>query len=284
MRCRETEAPGSAKRKMYQQIIMIVGMPRSGTSWLSQILDSCPQVCFRLSPLFSYAFKNAVNENSSKEAYENVFRGAYAAHDEFMGQTRNRELGHYPVFKIKDSAPEFLVIKMTRFHNLISTILRYFENLRIAAIVRHPCGAINSWLATPKEFPQEADPMKEWRTGACRKTGPEEFWGFEDWKKVTRLHLSLAAEYPDRFTIVQYEDLVTNPVGKTRQLFSFLELPYTPQTEAFLIESQSRHDEDTHATYKDPGVKDQWKTRLHPQIQAEILKETQHTDLEQFLK
>jgi len=135
---------------MYKQIIVVVGMPRSGTSWLSQILDSCPQVRFRLSPLFSYAFKNAVDEHSSKEEYEAVFQGAYHARDEFMEQARNRELGHYPTFKEKVPDPGFLVVKMTRFHHLLSTMLRYFEELKLVAIVRHPCGAINSWLTTPK--------------------------------------------------------------------------------------------------------------------------------------
>lgn len=269
---------------MFKQIVIIVGMPRSGTSWMSQIFDSSPSVRFRLSPLFSYAFKNAVDENSSFEEYKAIFDGAYLSQDDFMEQTRNRELGHYPTFNEKDAEPEFLVIKMTRFHYLIKTMLDYFENLKIVAIVRHPCGAINSWLATPKEFPQDADPMVEWRTGACRKTGPEEFWGFEDWKAVTRLHMRLQREYPERFIIVQYEDFVDKPVGKTRELFKLLGLPYTRQTDGFLVESHSRHDEDTHATFKDPSVKDRWRTALHPQIQGEIIREIKNTDLERFLR
>ena len=269
---------------MYRKIIVIVGMPRSGTSWLSQIFDSSPGVRFRLSPLFSYSFKNAVDEHSTYEDYKAVFDGAYLSRDDFMEQTRNRELGHYPSFKEKDEDPEYLVIKMTRFHNLIGTMLDYFEHLNIVAIVRHPCGAINSWLMTPKEFPRDANPMVEWRTGACRKTGPEEFWGFEDWKEVTRLHLRLQAEYPERFIIVQYEDVVSQPVANTRELFEFVGLPYTQQTDNFLVESQSRHDEDTHATFKNPNVKDRWKSALHPDIQKEIINEIEGTDLERFLR
>jgi hypothetical protein len=251
---------------------------------LSQILDSSPSVRFRLSPLFSYAFKNAVGENSTKEEYEAVFRGAYLTSDEFMEQSRNREQGHYPTFPEKDPDPEVLVIKMTRFHNLVVTMLDYFDNLKMAAIVRHPCGTISSWLSTPREFPADADPMVEWRTGACRKTGPEEFWGFEDWKTVTGLHMQLSQRYPEQFNLVQYEDLVDAPVQVTKRLFTFLGLPYTSQTETFLHESQSRHDEDTHSTFKLPSVKDRWKTELHPQIQAEILTDIQDSDLERFLK
>ena len=95
---------------MFDEIIVIIGMPRSGTSWLSQIFDSSPQVRFRLSPLFSYEFKNYLDEASSKEEWEHVFRGAYQSNNDFMNQTERREAGHYPVFERKDSNPKYLVI------------------------------------------------------------------------------------------------------------------------------------------------------------------------------
>lgn len=269
---------------MYKQIIVIVGMPRSGTSWLSQIIDSCPEVRYRLSPLFSFAFKNAVTEDSSKEKFKAVFDGAYLAHDDFMEQTSNRERGHYPTFEYKETDAEYLVIKMTRFHNLIPTMLQYFEKLKMVAIVRHPCGAIHSWLTTPNEFPQDADPNVDWRSGECRKTGPEEFWGFEDWKTVTRLHMRMEKEYRGNFCLLQYEDLVNDPVAVTKELFRFLGLLYTRQTDRFLAESQSRHDDDPYATFKHPRVKDRWRTSLQPQIQTEIIEEIEATDLERFLK
>ena len=47
--------------------IAIHSVPRSGSSWLGQILNSSPKVCFRFQPLFSYAFKDYLNEKSSQE-------------------------------------------------------------------------------------------------------------------------------------------------------------------------------------------------------------------------
>lgn len=269
---------------MYERVIMAMGMPRSGTSWLSQIIDSCPDVCFRLSPLFAYACKNAVNECSDREEYERVFRRAYLLDDEFMTQRRHREAGNYPQFAKSSAQPPVLFIKDTRFHNLTEAIMCFFPALKFVAIVRHPCGAINSWLTTPKEFPRDADPSKEWRLATCRKNAPEEFWGFEDWKFVTRLHLRMEKQYPERFRIVQYEDLVESAVEATKQLFAFLELPYTSQTERFLLESQRYHIDDTHAVYKNPLVKDKWRSQLNPEIQAEIMSEMKGTDLERFLR
>jgi hypothetical protein len=268
---------------MYQRLIIIVGMPRSGTSWTSQIIDSSPQVRFRLSPFFSYEFKNAVSESSSKEEYERVFVGAYFSGNSFMNQTQRREAGLYPTFKYKHDPPEVLAIKMTRFHNLLQHIIDLFPDTKVISIVRHPCGAINSWLKTDGEFPIDADPMKEWKTGSCRKSGPGEFWGFNDWKDVTSLYLRLEIEYPDQFKIIRYEDLVDDSMNETKELFHFLDLEYTQQTQNFLFESQRTHIDDPYAVYKKQNVKDRWKHELDPKIQEEIINELARSKLGRFL-
>lgn len=269
---------------MYERLIFAMGMPRSGTSWLSQIIDSSPDVRFRLSPLFSYAFKGQLGETSPREEYDRVFRGAYQLDDEFMTQRRHRQAENYPTFAVKSPAPRYLFIKDTRYHNLIETLLRYYDDMKMVCIVRHPCGTISSWLNTPKEFPRTADPAQEWRHARCRKTAPEEFWGFEDWKTVTRLHMRMAQEYPERVRLLRYESLVVNAVEETRALFSFLGLTYTAQTEAFVVESQGKHVDDTHAVYKHPRVKDRWRDQLPRPIQEEILAEVRGTNLERFIE
>jgi len=269
---------------MYKKIIVIVGMPRSGTNWLSQIIESCPNVRFRLSPFFSYDFKNMVNEDSSKAEFEKVFQGAYISNNEFMTQMKNRSKGHFPIFKIRDKNPPFLAIKMTRFHNLLFRMLKLFDNLKIVLIIRHPCGAINSWIKSKNEFPKNADYMKEWRYGKCRKISSYEFWGFEDWKKVTRLHLSLQRKYPKKFFIQKYEALIDYPLEQTKNLFKFLDLNYTAQTNNFLIESQNKHDNNEYAVFKDKSVKDKWKKELSKDIANSIIADLKGGPLEVFLE
>ncbi len=247
-------------------------------------MDSSPQVAFRLSPLFSHALKNIVDENSGKGDFEQMFIKAYMANDnEFMNQLDRRKAGHYPIFKEKNANPDFLVIKDTRYHNLITRMLELLDNLKMLAIVRHPCGAIHSWLTNPGEFPGGANPNVEWRTGACRKTGPEEFWGFDDWKKVTRLHLELEKSFSGRFRIVQYENLVKEPIQQTKDLFAFVDLEFTRQTEDFLVASQQIDDPDPYAVFKKPDTKDHWRSKLAPDIQNEIIRDIQNTELARFL-
>jgi hypothetical protein len=267
-----------------ERTVVIVGMPRSGTSWLGQIVESCPEVRFRLSPIFSYALKNRVDESSTGAEWEALLRDAYGSDDAFMEQTEHRDAGRYPVFREKQAQPPVLAIKMTRFHNLLRSMFRHLDTMKMVAIVRHPCGAIHSWLTTPREFPPDADPAAEWRRGGCRKTAPEEFWGFEDWKRVTRLHLELERCHPDRFRIQRYEPLVEDAERETRELLAFLGLKCTAQTLAFVRDSQSRHIDHTHAVFKDPGVKDRWKSELDASIRDAILRELRDTELARFIR
>lgn len=269
---------------MYNKIIYLLGMPRSGTSWLGQIFDSTPETKFRLSPLFSYAFKNQLNADSSREEWEAVFQGAYATENAFMDQTERRNLGQYPIFHNKLSNPPFLVIKDTRFHNLSTRMLQLFPDIKVVAIIRNPCGAINSWFNAPREFPADADPIIEWRTGKCRKPGFGEFWGFDDWKAVAFMYMRLAQEKPYNVTIVRYEHLVENPKHETKRLFDHCGLLYGEQTEKFLTDCHIKHVDNEYAVYKDPSVKDKWRTELAPEIRDTIIKELTGTELEVFIK
>lgn len=267
---------------MFERVVLAVGMPRSGTSWLSQIIDSSPDVRFRLSPLFSYEYKNRLCERSTRSEWMAVLEGAYESSNEFMDQSHRRSAGQYPTFLAKRADPPVLALKDTRFHNLTERALDLLDDLKVVALVRHPCGAIHSWLTAPREFPGGADPRSEWRSGAVRKTGYGEFWGFDDWKEITRQHLRLEQTHPDRFLLVRYEDLVREAGAQTRRLFDFLGLDVTEQTLRFLADSQATHVESEYAVYKRPEVKDRWRTGLDPDIRETILAEVAGTELERF--
>ena len=269
---------------MFKKIIFLSGMPRSGTSWISQVFDSSPQVRFRLSPIFSYELKNSVNENSVRRDWETLFKKAYFSKSEFMDQTNRRVAKEYPIFSNKEALPKFLVVKDTRFHNLTERMLALLPEIKMVGIIRHPCGAINSWLRAPKEFPAGEDPLQQWRTGECRKGGFGEFWGFDDWKWVTNMMLRIEMEIPERFLLVQYEDIVSKPFHWTKVMFDFCGLYYTDQTDQFLMDSQTFHVDNEYAVFKNPSVKDKWQTQLDPLIIKEITDELQGTLLERFMK
>ena len=269
------------------KIVWLNGMPRSGTSWLSQIFDSHSDVRFRLSPLFSYAFKNFVNKSSSKQRWDDFFTSVYNKEgDPFMEQIENKRKGSYPIFEKKEKKPSFLVIKDTRYHNLTQTILTNHKEVKFIHIIRNPCASICSWLRAPKEFPSTDDPLMFWRSGDNKKKGRiEEFWGFEDWKKLTNYYLTLEANYPDQVMTVCYEKLVENTLKLTSKMFEFVGLELLEdQTIRFIRESQSKSVEDVYSVYKRPEqVMNRWEQLLDDKIIRDIRSELKDTKLEKFL-
>lgn len=265
------------------QVTWISGMPRSGTTWLSQIFASSPDVRLKFCPLFSYEFKNILDESSSADDWMKLFLDVYVTNSEFLDQDYLRKKGLVPTFVEKNKNPRHLFIKSTRFHNLVPHMLRLNENVRFIHIVRHPCATIYSWLTTPGEFPQYADPLTEWKSGDCRKTGPGEFWGFDDWKKVTTQALRLSELYPGRFKIVSYEDLIKDTRSCTKDLFDYFKIPYQKQTNEFIELSHSKHDVNKRSVYKNPDLLERWSTGLDQSIVSICLHELRGTELEQFL-
>jgi hypothetical protein len=269
---------------MYKNIIVIAGVPRSGTSWLGEIIDSSPHVTYRFQPLFSYAFKDAVNMDSPKEEYLSFFKGIYESNDSFLLQTDKREVGLYPYFD-KSADPEHLAFKTCRYQYLLPKMLQLFDNIKLLGIIRNPCATINSWLKNPKEFPEGADPRKEWRLGACKNTGRwEEFFGYFKWKEVSNLYLDLEEKYPDRTIVIQYEDLVEDTMAVVERIFDFLGLTMTKQTRNFIKKCHLINIDSPYSVFKNKAVKDKWKEELDPHIRDEIMEDLKGTRLERFLR
>lgn len=267
---------------MYKKIILVCGMPRSGTSWLGQIFDSSPDVAFRMEPLFSYRFKNVLNGQSRRVDIEKFFDDVYLANDEFMKQKENRDNGSYQSFE-KNPKTEYLVMKTTRHHALLPRYLELIDNIEIVSIVRHPCATINSWINTEREFETKGCTIEDdWKSGGCRKGEEGESWGFDDWLAVTRQHVMLCKEY-NNFNIVKYSDLIDAPEEMVKNLFASLSLKYTAQTDAFLTDCHSKHNENPYSVFKDKGVKNKWESILNHDIAQEIIAGVKAVNLSEFL-
>ena len=257
-------------------------MPRSGTNWLSQIIFSHPDVRLKFCPLFSYEFKNVLNEDSKADEWRDLFKKVYETKSEYMDQEYLRREGHVPLFSIRNNNPSVLAIKSTRFHNLTQGLIKKCPEITWVAIVRNPYACIHSWLSNHFEFPADADPLTEWRNGNCRKKGPGEFWGFEDWKSVTSLFLDLESKYPERFRICRYESLVNSALKETQLLFNWLRLDFSKQTRDFLIASQNIHSSHKRSVYKLPQNINNWQRELDPEILSAIKVDLENTPLSRF--
>lgn len=268
---------------MIGSIATLAGVPRSGTSWLGMLVDSSPTVNYRFQPFFAYAFKDSVGPDSPPEEFAALMERMDSFADEFLVQADKRRAGLYPTF-VKDDPTTCLALKMCRYQYLLPAMLDHLPTMRLVGIVRHPCGVLHSWMDHPKEFPPGSEPLTQWRTGECKNGGrPEEFFGFYKWREVAHLYLDLAAKHPHRVRVVRYEDLVADTEQQVHELFDFLGLEVTGQTEEFVRTCHANHLDNPYAVFKDPSVATRWRTGLDPLIQRAVAREVEGTPLERFL-
>lgn len=264
-------------------VIYVAGVARSGTSWIAQILNSHPDVCFRFQPFFAYEFKGRVNEDSSPDEYHQLFLDMYNTESSFLTQADKRTAGDYPQFE-KHPNPHTLVFKENRYQSILEPMLRRVSYLKAVGIVRHPCAVLNSWSKNPKEFPPGSELIREWRFGNCKNKGNEDYFGYYKWKEVAHMYLDLLDKYPDRFTLLRYEDVVYDPQRTVSALFKFLGIPYDEATQRFLRESTSVHGDSYYAVYKNKIVAEKWRSELAPHIIEEVYADVAGTRLEQFVR
>ncbi|WP_309088945.1 sulfotransferase [Domibacillus sp.] len=269
----------------FKDIISIHGAPRSGTSWLGQIFDSSPEVRYKFQPLFSYAFKDRLNLQSSAKEIDEFFNEVYLKKDPFLDQEDKKEKGSYPVFEEKDEKPNFLITKMVRYHFLIPHFLSNMPSIKVIGIVRHPCGVLNSWYKAPREFRPEWDFKKEWQYAPSKNQfRPEEYFGYNRWKELTQIFLYCQEKWPEKFYLIRYEDLVENTIQVIGEAFLFSGIEMNKQTKEFLLKSKSDHQNDEYSVYK--GNKDHrdWESELDKNIIKHIYKDLAGTNMEIFLK
>lgn len=267
------------------RVISIHGAPRSGTSWIGKIFDSHPDVAYRFQPLFSYRFKSAINLESSSQDIEEFLQELYELEDDdFIFQSGQQARGVHPPRHAKFPAPSCMVMKEVRYHYLIETLLQKVDGIKIVGVVRHPCGAINSWLKTPREFKPGWDKSTEWRNAPSKNLGRiEEYYGFAKWKELAYQFVKLEESYRESFFLLKYEDLISDPIVQTSNLFKFCNLEMVDQVHDFLVESHAREVEDPDTVYRTKDVGSRWRTELDRDIQEAIHAEIRGTVLERFL-
>lgn len=265
--------------------IAIHGVPRSGTSWLGEIFNSSPVVSYAYQPLFSYAYKDFLSGTSTRQEIDEFFFELLHSEDEFVQQKIKRISGDMPNF-IKGVATH-IAYKEVRYANLLPSLLSESPDLMFCGIVRNPLSVINSWLSAPREFREDLGWVveEEWRYAPKKNMDrPEEFNGYEKWKEAVQLFLRLKAEYIDRVFIVNYSDLLRDPLKQTRAFFDFFGLEFTSQTKNFLQESLTTDSSDAYSVYRHNQTDRKWESELDPCISQEIIADLKGTPLERYLE
>jgi hypothetical protein len=224
--------------------VAIFGLPRSGTTWLGQLLNAHPNILYRYQPLFSYEFKDFLASDFSTEDLTDFHRKLPDAQSEFT----------CPKHPFKKEEPSVLLYKNVRYHHLSRRMLEK-SDIRIIFISRDPLAVLNSWYNAPREFYPEWSIEDEWEFAPSKNQGrPEEFFGFDGWRRAEEMHRENARLFSDRVKIVSYETLAENTELQMNELVQWLELPMHSQITQFIEASAKRDEQSTYSIFKKPST------------------------------
>ncbi|MCH9853540.1 MAG: sulfotransferase [Alphaproteobacteria bacterium] len=260
--------------------IAIHSVPRSGSSWLGQIVNSSRQVNFKFQPLFSYAFKDYLDASSSAQQIAAFFDKIALSNDAFLCQQENIDKGLYPQF-YKDKQWTHTIYKEVRYHHILHNMLKTDNQVKLIALIRNPLAVVNSFLRAPREFRKDLGwrEQEEWRFASKKNLEKaEEFNGYEKWKQAFFIFQDLHQLYPNRVLIIYYDKLLKNPILQTQKLFDFCMLDYEKQTEEFLLQSTQNNKDAQYAVYKIKQNDDDWMQQLDGDIITAIIDNLQKYD------
>jgi len=262
----------------------IHGVPRSGTSWLGQLINSHPLVAFRFQPLFSYAFKNYLTLHSTERDINNFFDLMLSSDDYFINMKDPKIHKNYPAFE-KDPHSEVLVYKEVRYHYLVPHLLNEHKTIKFVLLIRNPLSVLTSWAKAPREFKPEWVFGDEWlRAEKKNQNRAEEYFGFEKWREAAHLFLECKKNHPDRVQLISYNDLLQNTDSLIQHLLGFLGLDFCEQTRSFIEQSRKQNHQDPNSVYKIKVNDLEWKGFIPENIIKQIHDDLNGTSLAAFLE
>lgn len=264
--------------------IAIHSVPRSGSSWLGEIVNSSPLINYSFQPLFSYRFKSYLSDKSSRENIDDFFSLIGKTSDDFIRQTNDRESGKKPLFS-KGKEYKAIAYKEVRYHYILDNLIQRGGDVKVLALVRDPRAVISSWYCAPREFRKDLgwSLENELLNAESKNQGrKEEYFGLMAWIETTKQFERLNRLYSNKVNLVRYSDLIKDPVEKSKELFSFIDIPYSKQTNSFLI--NERESLGTYSVFKKKKCDDAWKNVLPRNIVDSIEALVKESDLEHYLE
>ena len=202
-------------------------MPRSGSSFLSQLIEADESIALRLSPFFSYGFRTmSYNINCSSDI-KDWCNALLSTEDKFIRQKQRRITGEYPETANKEKHKRILYIKDTR--NFFDYVRLFFisEDINLIFLTRSLSTQLNSWLRSPewKSLEENSQNIIYANTRKGLEDNPEdEYWGIADNFYFRRLASDFVTRFPDRCIKISYEELVKGQFNSLKEIDVKLDL------------------------------------------------------------
>lgn len=275
--------PASRKPPIY-----LVGLPRSGTTWIGEVVNTSPGVKYFFEP-FNFRFIPEAIPHRQKYVHSTDQDEDFARYcrDAFAGKINHQ---HYKfhlnwIYKKIPWFPGRVTIKDVN-SLLALEWIDYHINPKIVMIMRHPCAVASSWfrlwggpqkeletlleqlLKQPKLMRDYLQPFEELMRkaqGFWQQVGV--FWG-----AMYYVALEQQKKHP-HWLVVQHEQFCQQPIQAYRQLFEKLDLPWSARTNDFLSISTQKNSKNPFIPQRIPSQEaEKWKQELESWQIAEIRK------------
>lgn len=244
-------------------LISLHSCPRSGSTWLQSIFEAHSNIKTVYQPLFSYAYKNCINKDSTKEEFNKFINNIKKTDDEFCCMksdlhTNNKKTD---ITRFEKENIETVFMKNVHHHNLIETFIKLHPTIKIIGLIRYPCSVIYSQMNAKHEQ------LKDWLDGKDKNQDKEEnFFGFNKWLEVKEIFYNIKEKYPENIIIVNYEDLVKNTIVEIEKICEFCNLEFHKNMKESIELMNSKNEEYDYSVFKKKNTIEKWKGKLDDKI------------------
>ena len=244
-------------------LISLHSCPRSGSTWLQSIFEAHPNIKTVYQPLFSYAFKNCINKNSTETEFKNFIDNILKTDDEFCCMKSNLHTNYKKtnIIRFEKKNIKTIFMKNVHHHNLIEIFIKFYPSIKIIGLIREPCSVIYSQMNAKKEK------LKDWLNGIDKNQNKEEnFFGFNKWLEVKEIFNKIKERYPENIIIVKYEDLVKNTIIEIKKICEFCNLEFHKNMKESIELMNSKNEEYDYSVFKKEDTIHKWKGKLDDKI------------------
>lgn len=255
--------------------IALHSCPRSGSTWLQSIFEAHPNVKTVYQPLFSYAFKDRINTDSTVEDFNRFIHDITLTEDSFCKMKSNLHTnnGSTDIARFKKSDVRSVLMKHTSHNTLIDTFIKLDPTIKIIGLIRDPCSVIHSQMQAKHEK------LEDWRYGKDKnRVSQYNSFGFEKWIEVKSAFHSIKERHPANIIIVKYEELVNDPIGQVKALCQFCGLDFHKNMEEAINIMRTKNYMYDYSVCKVGDTITKWKGKLDKGI-VEYINNNKHANV-----
>lgn len=289
---------GSINRKQGDHIV-ITGSPRSGTTWLAEMINTVPGSGIMWEPLHlgqqkdlagrGFTWRTFIDPDDRNPEYRQILG------DILSGRRMDGHLGKYQSLGSLLTT-RFWIIKFVRANNMLEYIARNFPTRVPILLVRHPCAVVSSQMhrRTRHQTVTRERTLENWSKGLPEiatqflarypehRTYLESLDNWEEilaavWCMDNMLLSGSSSAYS--FIILSYEQLVSEGPEIMRPVMDYLNLEWTDRI-AEQFESRSSTTVKGSHVERGKNLLEGWREKLNEREITRILGVVDHFDID----